>query len=276
MTDHHEDFLAVPGGRLYFEVEGHAAARPLTLIHAGVANLRMWDEHVPVFVAAGYRVIRYDTRGFGRTTSDDVSFSNRDDLKDLMDHLGVTRTALVGLSRGGTIALDFALEYPDRVNALVIASTGPSGFEFPEPELDATWAALERLEAAENWDAVVDLETRLWTDGPGQPEDRVPSAMRERMRAMNRDNHRGQGYGQPRPLEPPAVGRLAEVAVPALILWGDLDVPGVPPGSEAMAAGIRDSRKHVFAGAAHMINLEQPELFERLVLEFLEPSGLGD
>jgi pimeloyl-ACP methyl ester carboxylesterase len=256
-------------------VDGPADARALTLIHAGVANLRMWDEHVPVFVAAGHRVIRYDTRGFGRTQSEDVPFSNRDDLRLLLDHLDVGETALVGLSRGGSIALDFALENPDRVSALVIGATSPSGFEYPEPELDPIWAEMERLEGLKDWDAVVELETRLWTDGLGQPPDRVAPGVRERVRAWDRDNYREQGHGQPQPLDPPAVGRLGEIHVPALIVWGDLDVPGVPLGGEAMVAGIRGARKHVFAGAAHMLNLEQPDAFERLVLDFLSEAGVG-
>ena len=193
----------------------------------------MWDEHVPAFTAAGHRVIRYDTRGFGRTTSEDVPFSNRADLCALLDHFGVERTALAGLSRGGTIALDFALENPDRVSALIIGATSPSGFDFAEPEMEPLWEEMERLEAADDWDAVVDLGTRLWTDGLGQPEDRVSPDVRRRMRTWDRDNYRGQGQGQPQPLQPSATGRLAEVHVPTLVTWGDLDVPGVPPaGSE--------------------------------------------
>ncbi len=77
------------GGSLYYEVDGDGPA--LTLIHAGVANLRQWDEQVPRF-AERYRVIRYDTRGFGRTTTGDVPFSNRGDLAALLDHLGVEQT----------------------------------------------------------------------------------------------------------------------------------------------------------------------------------------
>lgn len=270
------DFLPVVGGRLYFEVDGPPDGPALTLIHAGVANLRMWDEHVPVFVEAGYRVIRYDTRGFGRTESDDVPFSNREDLRQLLDHLGVGRTALAGLSRGGTIALDFALERPGRVSSLVIGATSPSGFDYPEPELDPVWAEMERLENAEDWDAVVELETELWTDGHGQRADRVAPDVRERMRVWDRDNYRGQGHGKPQPLDPPAVGRLAEVHVPTLVVWGDLDVPGVLAGSEAMATAIRGARRHVFQAAAHMVNLEQPATFERLVLDFLADGAGGD
>lgn len=275
MTGHSDGFLPVENGRLYYEVDGPAGAPTLTLVHAGVATLRTWDEQMAGFVAAGYCVIRYDQCGFGRTESQDATFSNRDDIHSLLDHVGVASTALVGLSRGGTIALDFALEHPERVNALVICATTPSGFDFAEPEMDAVWAEEERLEALEDWDAIVELETRIWLDGPGQSPDRVPAHIRDRMRADNRDNYRGQGRGQPRPLDPPAVGRMAEVSVPTLIAWGNLDTATIAAGGDAMTAGIRGARRHVFPGTAHMLNLEHPEAFERLVLDFLAASGAG-
>lgn len=260
-------FLDVPGGRLAYEVEG--AGHPLTLVHAGVAHLRMWDEQVAAF-ATKYRVIRYDTRGFGRTRSDDVPFSNRDDLLALLDHLGVERTHLVGLSRGASIALDFTLEHPERISALVIGATAPGGFELETPELDATWEEMERLEEAKDWDALVEMETQFWTDGVGQSRDRVRGDVRERMVAWNLENYRAEGgNGQPQPLQPPALGRLGELSVPTLVTWGDLDVPDISAGGQVMASGIRGARRHVFPGAAHMINLEYPDEFNQLVLDFL-------
>lgn len=102
--------ISVPGGRLWLSVDGPMDGIPLTLIHAGVATSEMYEGHVPAFVAAGLRVIRYDTRGFGRTETENVPFSNREDLAAVLDHLGIESTHLVGISRGGTIALDFTLE----------------------------------------------------------------------------------------------------------------------------------------------------------------------
>jgi pimeloyl-ACP methyl ester carboxylesterase len=82
-------------------------------------------------------VIRYDYRGHGRTTSEDVPFSNRDDLRALLDHLGVDRTHLLGLSRGAMIALDFTLESPERVSSLVWVAGGVGGFQGPPPPKEA-------------------------------------------------------------------------------------------------------------------------------------------
>ncbi len=260
--------VEVPGGRLAYEVEGKGEA--LTLIHAGVAHMRMWDEQAPAF-AEHYRVIRYDSRGFGQTRSDDVEFSNRADLRALLDDLGVDRTHLLGISRGGSIALDFTLEAPERVSSLVLVASTPGGFEHEDAELDAMWTEMERLYEEKDWETLVEMETALWTDGPGQPTNRVDGGLRRRMVEWNLWNYRAQpGEGKPQPLQPPAVGRLAEVSVPTLVMWGDLDESGVLAGSEALAAGIGGARSHVFEGVAHMVNLEQPEEFTQRVLGFLQ------
>ncbi|MDQ3449116.1 MAG: alpha/beta fold hydrolase [Chloroflexota bacterium] len=259
--------VEVPGGRLAYEAEGKGPA--LTLIHAGVAHMRMWDEQVPAF-AEHYRVIRYDTRGFGMTRSTDVEFSNRDDLRALLDHLSVERTHLLGISRGGSIALDFALEFPERLNSLVLVASTPGGFEHEDAELDSLWTEMETLYEAKDWEKLVELETALWTDGPGQPTNRVDGGMRRRMVEWNLWNYRAQpGEGKPQPLDPPAVGRLAEVAVPTLVMWGDLDEGGVLAGGEALASGIAGARSHVFEGVAHMVNMERSEEFTTRVLDFL-------
>ncbi len=270
---HVEGFLDVPGGRLYREADGAGTA--LILLHAGVAHLRMWDEQVPEF-ARRHRVIRYDQRGFGRTTSEDVEFSNRGDLARALDDAGVDRAHVLGLSRGATIALDFTIERPERVTSLVFCSSVPGGFDFEAPEMDTLENEMERVEAARDWEALVELETRLWTDGPGQPADRVDPDLRRRMVEWGLENYRADaGRGRPRPLDPAAVSRLGEVRVPTLLMWGDLDEVGTRAGSEAVAAGIAGARSHVFAGAAHMINLEQPEAYARLVLDFLsEVDGI--
>jgi pimeloyl-ACP methyl ester carboxylesterase len=270
MNDQRGEFVPVPGGRLYVEVDGPVDGQPLTLIHAGVAHLRMWDDQVPGFTEAGYRVIRYDTRGFGRTETEDVPFSNRDDVAAVLDHLGVARTHLLGISRGGTIALDFALERPARVASLMLFGASPGGFDFEDPSMAPLWQRSEALEEAGDWDALVELEVDMWLEGVGQPQGRTGSDLREKMTRWGHDNYsEGRLYGQARSLEPRAVGRLGEVAVPSLVAWGDLDEAATVAAGPVMADGIPGARRHVFPGAAHMTNLEQPAEFERLVLDFL-------
>ena len=272
MTD--TGFCAVNGGRIYYEVDGSGPA--LTLIHAGVANLRQWDEQVPV-LAAAHRVIRYDTRNFGHTTSDNVTFSNREDLLELLDHLGVAQTAVLGLSRGGSIAVDFTLEHPDRITALIAVAAGLGGFEAPvPPDEQALWEEYERRYEAKDWDWIVDTETAFWVDGPRQSSDRVPSAIRQRVHGWIADAYRDHGSEDltALPLEPPAAGRLGAIAVPTLVMVGDLDESATMASCRKLATDIPNARFEVFEGVAHMVNLEEPQRFTRLVRDFLAEAAM--
>ena len=272
MTD--SGFLDFNHGRIYYEVDGEGPA--LSLIHAGVANLRQWDEQVPSF-AQRFRVIRYDCRTFGRTTSENVSISNRADLAAVLDHLGVEQTAVLGLSRGGSIAVDFTLDYPDRVTALIPVAAGLGGFQTPPtPDEQALWDEYDHRYEARDWDWIVNTETAFWVDGPRQPADRVPASIRDRVHEWIAQGYRDHWEEEPtaEPLEPPAVNRLKEIHVPTLVMVGDLDEGGTIEACRKLANDIPGARFELFEGVAHMVNLEQPERFTRLVLDFLADAGL--
>ena len=269
MTNAESGFVEVPGGRLYYEAEGEGPA--VTLIHAGVAHLRMWDEQVAAW-RDGYRVIRYDTRGFGSSVVEDVPYSNRADVRAVLDHLGVQRTHLVGLSRGAMIALDTTVESPERVKSLTWVAGGIRGFEAEDdPRLVALWPEMERLEEAKDWEPLVELETQVWTDGPGQSPDRVDPALRRQMLEWNLENYRAdQQANQPIPVDVPAAELLAEIDVPVQAIWGTLDEAPVLQSGEKLAAEVRRARSHVFEGVAHMVNLERPAEFNQMVRNFLD------
>ena len=263
--------LAVPGGELYYEVDGEGPA--VVLLHAGVANSRMWDAQVDVW-RDRFRVIRYDQRGLGRTTIEDVPFSNRDDIRRLLDHLDVKQASLVGNSRGGQIAIDFTLEQPDRVAALVPVGSGLGGLDGPDDGID--WDAMEELWKSKQWDELVEREVRIWTDGIGQPADRVAPDVRRHMVEWGLENYRAEQTAEKaQPLDPPAAGRLAEFSVPTLVIWGDLDAPSVVAASQKLAAEVAGARSHEFSGVAHMVSLERPAEFNSLVGEFLAQVVTG-
>lgn len=271
MTD--AGFLATNGARLYYEADG--SGEPVVLIHAGVANLRMWDGQVAALRDA-YRVIRFDTRGFGRTETDAVEFSNRADIAALLDHLGERSTHLVGLSRGGQIALDFTIERPERVRSLVVAAGGIGGYDPPEEGAPDLFEEPERLWEAKDWEALAEWETRYWVDGPGQPTDRVDPALRALVHGWILDTYRAEKEeGTPQPLDPPAAGRLDAVRVPLLVMVGDLDDQGTRASCRHLASSIPGARFEPFGAAAHMLNLEQPERFNRLLREFLDAATLA-
>jgi pimeloyl-ACP methyl ester carboxylesterase len=266
MTD--SGFVETNGARIYYEADG--SGHPLVLVHAGIANLRMWDEQVPIF-ARHYRVIRYDTRGWGRTETEQVEFSNRADLAAVLDHLGEQSAFLLGLSRGGSIVLDFALDYPERTNALIVAAGGVGGFETEEsPEEEAIWQEAERHEQAHDWAWLADFETRFWVDGASQPAGRADPAIRARVHDWILTTYEAEkNEGKPQRMDPPAAGRLADLRAPTLVMVGDLDERSTQLSCRHLAEAVPGARLELFRGAAHMLNLEQPEHFNRLVLDFL-------
>ncbi len=265
-------FCPVPGGQIYYQIAGSGPA--VVLIHAGIADHRMWDAQMPALTPR-HTVLRYDCRDFGRTTTEAVPFSNRQDLADLMDHLGIARAAVVGCSRGGQIAMDFAIERPGRATALVWVCSGVSGWEPPDelfsPEEIALWEEIEAAEQDRDWARVSALEVRLWVDGPRQPEGRADPLVRRTIYEMCMHNYSvAQVEGATsQPMQPPAAGRLAELTMPVLAVVGDLDNPATPAAAEVLAAGAPDVRVEHFPDAAHLPSMERPERFNTLLLEFL-------
>jgi pimeloyl-ACP methyl ester carboxylesterase len=269
-------FLDVPGARLYYETDGQISSPALLLIHAGVATLRMWDPQVPALAKAHY-VVRFDTRGYGETETEDVQFSDLDDALALLDHLGITRATVIGCSRGGAIALDLAVEHPKRVSGLVTVGSGPSGF--PEVELtereDAIFDELDALLAAGQWEAMNRRETELWTFGPERKADELDPAFVATAYELSAPNIRHHAEApSPTPLENPAYYRVADIEVPTLVMVGDHDLSEALAQYEYLAATIAHADACRFRDCAHLPNVEQPEEFTTVLLDWLTKHGL--
>jgi 3-oxoadipate enol-lactonase len=262
-------FLETNGAKLYYEVTGEG--HPVVLMHAGVADHTMWEGQMDAF-SRKYRVIRYDSRCFGKSKTEDVEYSDRQDLYDLLKHLGVEKAHLIGVSRSGQIATDFTLEHPEMVSALVPVAAGLSGFGGQPNEAEmALFEEGEAAEEAHDWAKVAALDVRIWGDGPEQPEGRFPKPLREKMWQMCYNTYSTHTVDRPSvPLEPRAAGRLSEIKVPTLIIYSDFDVSPVAEAAAAMEAGIEGAKRVLISGTAHMIPMEKPEEFNNIVLDFLE------
>jgi pimeloyl-ACP methyl ester carboxylesterase len=269
-------YAPIKGGELYYELTGTGPA--LVFVHAGIANLRMWDEQAPAF-SDRYTVLRYDARAFGRTRSEPVPASDRQDLVDLLDHLGIAQAALVGCSRGGMLALDTAIDFPDRVVALGWVCSGVSGWE-PADELFtaediALYEAMGAAEQAHDFERVAELDVRLWVDGPRQPEGRAAEHVRRKVYEMALQNYKSHAHLfdeglQLQAMEPPAVGRLGELTIPVLAIVGLLDSPATPAAAALLAESAPKVQVLNYPDAAHMPNMEHPERFNRDLGAFLD------
>lgn len=262
-------FADVNGARLRYEVAGDG--HPLVLVHAGIADHRMWDDQFHVF-AEHYRVVRYDMRGFGQSQPVPGPFSFSGDLYGLLKHLNIDRAHLIGCSMGGATCMNFTLEHPDMVSALVMVCSAPSGMPYEsEGELPPIIQALIAADEAGDLERMNELEVRLWVDGLYRTAEQVNPVVRERVRDMNKialQNAAEQGKLEPSP-EGPAVGRLSEITVPTLVVVGEVDVPTTHAAAKLMAAHIPNAQQVVIKNTAHLPNMERPDEFNQIVLDFL-------
>lgn len=268
--------IDVPGASLYYETDGRVSAPALLLIHAGIANLRMWDPQVDA-LARDHFVIRFDTRGFGKTETENVEFSNRADALAVLDHLGIPKATLIGASRGGTIAIDLAVESPDRVAGLVTIGSGPSGF--PEIELteaeDAAFDAIDAAFESKDWHRLARLEVQLWVFGPQRREEDLDPAFVATAYELNRVNAvHAEENPTPIPLEPPAFDRVVEIAVPALVTVGEYDLTPVLAQYEYLLSTLPNVTGCTFRETAHLPNVERTVEFTRVLTDWLAEHDL--
>ncbi len=271
-------FAELNGTTLYYEVAGEG--HPFVLIHGGLVDHHLWDDQFAAF-SQHYKVVRYDMRGFGQSSLmkvDDAPPSYRADLYALLKYLGIEKTYVLGLSMGGGLAIDFTLEYPEMVAALIPVAAGVSGLKADTIKIDsAEQKAEEEIEAAHtsgDKPREIELTLRFWTDGPERTPEQVDPSVREKVRVMTTRN-----YARPDddldtpasiPLEPPAIGRLGEISVPTLIIYGDADVRGIIQIAGILQKGIPNAKVAVIPNTAHHLNLEKPAEFNRIVLDFLQ------
>jgi len=268
--------LDVPGATLYYETEGRISDPALLLIHAGLATLRMWDPLVPE-LADDHYVIRYDTRGYGSTVSTDGEYSNRADAIALLDHLGVERATVIGCSRGGSIGIDLALEYTDRITGLVTVGSAPGGF--PSSPLttaeDELFAAIGAAYDEGDLERAHDLEVEAWVFGPSRTAADVSPSFANSAYALHRANL-ARAHENPRalPLDPPAYGRVDVLDLPVLVAVGDLDISSELAHYDYLLATIPGADECRFVGAGHLPSVEHPAEFEAVVRGWLADKQL--
>lgn len=253
----------VNGTNLYYETAGKGA--PLVLIHEGLLNNSEWDAQFTKF-AEHHQVIRYDVCGYGKSASRRLPFSHVEDLYQLLHFLKVERTSLIGGSMGGAIATDFALEHPDMIDALVLVGPAlggrPYSLEFVQRMYQIVLATV--AEGPEKG-ATLLLNVPYLIPAPDN------LAARERFRQLFIDNFHGflAPWYLARPLNPPALQRLSELKVAALVLVGQLEDPENLAVADTLATKIADARKIVIPNSGHLPQMEKPEEFNHLVLDFL-------
>ena len=253
----------VNGTRLYYETAG--SGHPLILVHGFTVDSRMWDDQFDTF-AQHYQVIRYDVRGFGRSgLPTGESYSYADDLKALIERLGISHAYVLGLSMRGMIAVDFALEYPGVTDALIPADAILGGFQWQEfgESLLSVWSRAR--------ESGVQAAKQLWLGldlfAPAMEKSDVASRLTQMV-----SDYSGWHFlkNDPFPgLDPPAIKRLAEISVPTLSIVGEYDLSDFHTIAGVLQEQIPEAREVVVPGVGHLSNMEAPVRFNEIVLSFL-------
>jgi pimeloyl-ACP methyl ester carboxylesterase len=260
----------INGASLAYETAG--AGRPLVMLHGHLLDQHQWDDQFQSF-ASDYQVVRYDARGFGRSTLPPSDYNHAADLHGLMRFLDLDHAFLMGCSGGGATCIDFTLQYPAMVDGLILVGTGIAGFQPsgpPPPSLLAMSEALKRGAI----DEAVEYSLQIWTDGQRRTPDQVNQAARERTRAMTTQLFsRGLVEGaMQQTFAPDALARLDEIRAPTLAIIGSEDNQMLHDIADMITAQCPNAQRVVIPDAGHHPNLEHPEAFEQIVRSFL--SGL--
>lgn len=261
--------VAVDGAQLYCETAGKGT--PFVMIHAGIADCRQWNNEFVGFAEA-FHVVRYDMRGFGRSEPVEGDFSHLRDLVSVLDTLQIGQPAVImGCSMGAGLALDFALEYPTRVRALILVSSALGGYESGHAKPSKFKEAEQAFDGGD-LDLAAELETQTWFDGEARTPQQVDQPMRRLVVEMDRlalaYEARHLGRRLPNTTRPP-VERLRQLEIPVLLVVGSHDTQHTLAAADYMLAQLPSARKVVIEAAAHLPNLEHPEEFQAILESFV-------
>jgi pimeloyl-ACP methyl ester carboxylesterase len=255
----------VGDAEIHYELSGQG--NTVVLIHGWAQDLTIWDDQVAAF-APRYRVLRYDRRGYGNSTGHADPTADPDDLRILLDSLGIRSATVLGLSGGSGAALNFAVAFPDRVHALVLYGQGPpEGFQpmpaGPRPgELFGPIARKHGLDSLRKFVGSL----RMGWEPPNRPD------YRDRLNRMW-SRYDGRDLLDPRPpsgrVPRARMDQLTQIRVPTLLIVGDHERPLQRMVADTLTRRIPNARQIVITDGGHGAHFAQPESFNAAVLEFL-------
>lgn len=265
-----ETSIAIGAATLPAITAGPDDGIPVVLLHAGVCDHRMWSEQVETVADAGYRALAYTRRGFGDAQSPDEPFSHLDDLEAVLAQFGMHAAVFVGCSMGGGLAIDFALRHPGRTAGLVLAGTAITGGDYHLSDSDTQMeAVLEDAEERGDLEFQNKVDAHAWLDGPRSPNGRVTGEVRKLFFDMNLKALSKQPRLTQEIKRPSARDRIGDIATPTLLIAGDLDFNYILTRHEGLSEDLPNAFAAIIEGTAHLPNLERPDLFDPLLLEFL-------
>ena len=259
--------ILVADSKVYVEESGKG--KTLLLLHAGNMDHRMWDGQVNEF-SKRFHVINCDLRGCGLTQDGDSTYLQSDALLAVMDSLHVQKASLAGVSLGSVAATAFALAHPERVDKLVLVSPGLIGIDLNHDSALVRYSRqMEEAEKNHDMTAYTELFVKAWVDGPARKPGELDGAIRKKAFQMAYENKskRKPGVHLGFIYEPTQLQQLAQLRMPILVITGKKDMKDIR--MIALEYRKKGARLVVLPSAAHMVNMEQPAAFNKVVLGFL-------
>lgn len=251
--------LVCGGNSVFFEASG--AGIPIVFIHDGLLHSKGFD-HQYEFFKEHYTVIRYDRPGYGQSPPPVSAISDTTTLKDLLTQIGIEKAILIGGSAGGRIALDFAVAHSNMVHAIVLVGPALSGFEFTEHMWYRGWR--------NKWGDTIEEMITFWENDPWLISQENVNAKRFFRDTLLASQTNLKNYEVENLDEVQAINHLSEIGMPVLVMIGESDIADNHSMAGIIQNGIPDAQRVIVTQSGHLVYVEQPEKFNKLMGEFLE------
>ncbi|EKQ57479.1 MULTISPECIES: alpha/beta hydrolase [unclassified Clostridium] len=266
-----EGYITFDNSKLFYSVKGEG--KPLIFIHGNFNDSRVWRYQVESF-SSQYKVISYDQRGYGKSDTPTSTFSHFEDLKVILDSLEIKSAVIIGSSSGGSIAIDFALKYPDYVDALILASPAVNGYRYPLKLIIEAMKSISLLKS-KGFEAAIEkfINSSFWSYFiPDQSNEKARKLILETIRTQK--NFYSWNFKLAVPEKPYAAKRLGEIHIPTLIVLGNRDFAFNVKVGERLHAGIESSDKITISDCGHLPFVEKYEEFNKQICKFLKQRNL--
>lgn len=262
-------YLVLNTSRIYYEQCGKGEA--LVFVHAGMMDHRMWQKQVPFF-SKKYKVVVYDQRGHGLTGNGDSAYFECNGLKAILDKLNISKATFIGISLGACTVTDLAIRYPKIVKKLILVSPGLNGWEWTKDTVIKHYEQMSDAAYKQNdTGSLIEYFIRSWVDGPMRRPGEVEAPVRLFAGQLVKENTKKHFTDAgPLFLTPPAIGLLKKIKAKCLIIWGGKDALDIRQIANLLHKNISTSSQYVFPDAGHLIPLEKPLDFNRIVMRFLK------
>jgi pimeloyl-ACP methyl ester carboxylesterase len=250
-------FIDLPNAKLWMTDTG-GTGDPVILLHANTGTTESWENQTPVFVKAGYRVIAFDRPNRGKSVASSKPASVTENLDALVDHLKLGKFHLLGVAGGGYVALDYASWHPERLKSLVLAATG---------------IGLEPDEEAKQYRKLSEIPN--FREMPAEVREISPSYRGMNPHGVGRwkeiyaSAKAGGGPHAPELRTPNTYAKIASITTPTLVIAGDVDLTSTPGAVRLWAKRLKGHEFMLITEAGHSVAWEQPEQFNKAVLDFL-------